>query len=134
VSVDEVREAVAARHGLGPDALPFVTGESIEELEASAAKLAGLVGQHRREEEPPAVDPITAALADKDRRRHAVTAMFLGRPSRAQPRDEQGRYARASFDGGARPAVARPPDPIGDHDRAITALASFANSFRGVGF
>jgi hypothetical protein len=135
VTVDAVRQAVAAQHGLPEDAAGFLTGETITELEASADGLAALIASHRTGAEPdpePASDLLTAARHAQQARKRELAAMFIGRPRHQQPRDEQGRYV--SFDGGARAPVPAPRDPLADHDRAVTRLAAMAATFRGTTF
>lgn len=41
-----VRSGVAAAHGLAPDAANFLTGSTVEEVEASALALADLFATH----------------------------------------------------------------------------------------
>jgi len=55
-------ERAARRHGLGDDALVFLTGETDDEVEANAAKLAELTKGRSSESEPtpppgPRIDP-----------------------------------------------------------------------------
>jgi hypothetical protein len=135
-TLDAIKVAVAAQHGLDADAAGFLTGESVEEFEESASKLARLVEAHRLEQEPaPPGDAITAALAGKQQRKRELAAMFAGRPkAQQQPRDAHGRFARGSFEGGVTRPLAPARDPITDHDRAVTALASLASTFRGTSF
>jgi hypothetical protein len=119
---DDLRSAIALAHGLDQDAATFLTGETIEQLEQSADQLARLVETHHQESEPaPQVDPITAALQDKARRKRELADTIIGRPR--QPRDEHGRYASTGFDGGARASLPRPKDPEAEHGRVVLQLA-----------
>jgi hypothetical protein len=130
VSVDAVREAVAARHGLSAEAASFLSGSTVEEIEQSAEQLARFVDEHGRREEPapPTLDPISAALADKRAQKRRLAEWLTASPKPSQPRDEQGRYA--SFDGGARPSLpVRKSDPTREHDQLVTGLANFARTF-----
>jgi hypothetical protein len=130
-TANTVRAAVAAAHGLPEQAAGLLTGESLHELEQSAEGLAQLLADHRPQEaEPsPPPDPITAALATKTARKRELADRLLGRA--AQPRDEHGRFASASFDGGARPSVPVPKDPVAEHDRLVGHLAWLRRTFAG---
>jgi hypothetical protein len=131
---DDLRSAIALAHGLDQDAATFLTGETIEQLEQSATRLARLVETHHQESEPaPQVDPITAALQHKARHRQELTNAILGR-SRPQQRDEHGRYTRGSFDAGARSPLPEPTNPVVAHDQIVGRLAWLASTFRGVTF
>jgi hypothetical protein len=115
--VEALRLEVAAGHGLGEAAAGFLTGSTVEELEAQAGALARVVGaaDARREPEPAAApgDPLADALAGKEQRQRELAALFTRRAP--QPRDETGRYAgRGSFDGGARPSLPLPPPTHGE--------------------
>jgi hypothetical protein len=117
----ELRKAIAAAQGLDERAAKFLSGQTIEQLEASAEALALLVGQ-RNEPEPtaPAPDPITGSIAAKRQRKAALHAALTGRAPQ-QPRDERGRL---SFDRGAR----QPSRPRRDPQRAHGAW--LANAIR----
>jgi len=43
--LDALREAVAAEHGLDDRAVSFLTGSTVEEIEASASALTRLLGE-----------------------------------------------------------------------------------------
>ena len=118
---DELRRQVAQAHGLDPRAATFITGDTLDEVEASAAELAQLVDT--TPEPAPRRDVFTEALTAKAQRQRQLAALFTERPARE--RDAQGRYtARASgFDGGARQSVPAPADPHADHDELVVQLA-----------
>lgn len=104
--LEALRREVATAHGLGPAAVPLITGETVEQVEATAARLARVLntGNHpepKRKPEPPR-DVFAEASAAKAQRKRELAALFSGRP---QPRDELGRFAATSFDGGARRAT-----------------------------
>jgi hypothetical protein len=128
-SAGTVRAAVAAAHGLPEQAADFLSGESLHELEQSAQSLAQLLAEHRPRdaEASPPPDPIMTALASKAARKRELADRLLGRVP--QPRDETGRFATASFDGGARPSVPVPKDPVAEHDRLVGQLAWLRNTF-----
>jgi hypothetical protein len=134
-TVTELRRAIAAQHGLSPVAASLLAGESVEELDASAAALARLVGEGREEPESVA----EAALADlfdpraRARRKQALTELFAGQPPqpREQSRDSQGRFTRSgSFDGGARQPTPARESPEREHDALIGQLAGLSRTFR----
>ena len=133
-----VREAVAARHGLGPEAASFLSGENISELEASAEVLKRLIAtkQTERTDATAEGEPVgffAAARAAKQERQKRLAAILTQRPER--PRDEAGRFARGGFDGGARPSsIPAASDPVAEHDQTIGRLDSLANTFRGTTF
>jgi hypothetical protein len=130
--LDPLRGEVAARHGLGVDARSFLTGTTVDELEAQAAALAKVLGAHadRREPEPAAApDLLTVAAAEKARRKQELAAMFCGRAP--QPRAESGRFA--SFDGGARQALPVPKSPERAHGELVAGLASYRRTHGGGG-
>jgi hypothetical protein len=107
--VNELRRLVADAHGLDPEAAKFLTGSTLTEVEESAATLARLIAErHEQETAAAPPGPFTNMAAERARRKAALTAIFTGRP--VQPRDEQGRYARAGeFHRGARePAPTKP--------------------------
>jgi hypothetical protein len=116
----EIREVVADRHQLPDGSARFLIGDTVDELEASASELAELVGE-RRESEPivaPAptfVDLVAASRA----RKQQLAALFAGQPARAQPRDQQGRFAAVDFSRGARQST--PPEPP-THEQTLTRL------------
>jgi hypothetical protein len=102
----EVRRAVAAEHGLNWQEAKFLTGETVPELEQSAAKLAALLG--KQPEPEPELSFYERAQAEKAERKRTLLNALTGRLP--QPRDAQGRYAKSSgFDGGRHGRV--PPTP-----------------------
>jgi hypothetical protein len=114
----ELRQAVARAHGLDPEAAPLLIGETVDELDASAAKLARLIAERHEQETAAAATPgpFTNMAAERARRKAELAAIFTGRP--VQPRDEQGRYARAGeFHRGARESA---PRPAQSHDQWLT--------------
>ena len=120
--LEALKAEVAPGHGLGAGAASFLTGETLDEVEASAAELARFVTGRRVELHPepePSRDPIAEALSAKAQRHERIVAMFTGRPQ--QPRDQAGRFT--GFDGGARPTVARPADPEKGHAEVVLQLA-----------
>jgi hypothetical protein len=101
------RQAVNA-HGLPPEAVTFLGGSTLAELEESAAALAKLIGERRVEERTTAQPgPFTDMAAAKARRKQQLAAIFTGRTP--QRRDEHGRFA-ADFHGGARQSAPLPPE------------------------
>jgi hypothetical protein len=131
--LDRLRaEAVAAR-GLDPAAASFVTGTTLAEIEQSADDLARLIRQREQlaaddlaQREQPASDLFTRAAADKQRRRRQLLGALTGRPRPG--RDEQGRFVKGGFDGGARES---PPPPTPTHDQTLAWL--FASKAADVG-
>jgi hypothetical protein len=130
--VDELRREIAARHGIPEAGVSFILGQTVEQLEASASRLAGLVAA-RDEQEPEQTDPLTHALglgsAAKAKRNAALVGLLHGPPQ--QPRDRLGRYTgkqSAGFDGGARPLV-READPERDHDQLIAEMALASKAY-----
>jgi hypothetical protein len=118
----KVRRAVAVAHGLTWPAAKFLTGETVSELEESAARLADLLGRQREPEgteRPPSLFDIAAA--EKAERKRTLVDALCGRFP--QPRDGQGRYTRpaADFEGGARRMV--PPPPSTHEEWLADALA-----------
>jgi hypothetical protein len=108
--VNELRQLIAAKHGLDARAARLLVGESIEELERSAAKLAQLVGARREQEAEPEPEGFFAAAARaKAARKQELAAIFTGHAP--QPRDERGRFAE--FNRGARASAPPPPETHG---------------------
>ena len=104
----KVRRAICEAHGLDWPAAKFLTGDTIPELEQSAARLADLLHKERPPEpshQPPSIFEVAAA--EKAERKRTLVNALCGRFR--EPRDEQGRYTRpaVSFDGGARTTVPR---------------------------
>ena len=131
--LDQVRSAIADQRGLGMTALPFIDGTTIEELESSADRLAELIAAHRGRSRPePERDIFTEALAAKTARKQELLAMFSGRSTERQPRDQAGRFARTSgFDGGARPTL--PPSPP-SHDQWLGEVVRRRRADQGIHF
>jgi hypothetical protein len=137
--VDEVRRSVAAQLGLPEQAISFLAGETLAEIETSAAALAELLAaRHRTDSDPgPELgqtdDPLTYAITNapalKRQRQAALLAALHPEPPQ-QARDEQGKFAASSsggFDGGARARLSpRPGDPVQDHNEAVVQLAQFS--------
>jgi hypothetical protein len=129
MSEPDVREVIAAEHGLDREAAPWLRGETVAELEASAVALAKLLGERG---EPDAAADVPAdlfagAAARKAQRQQAIRGALTGR----QPRDERGRFGAGSFDGGARePAPAR-RSPEAEHGQLIGQMAALSRTFRG---
>jgi hypothetical protein len=133
--VDEVRRSVAAQHGLPEQAISFLTGETLTEIEASAARLAELLAaRHQSDPEPELEqtdDPLTYAITNapalKRQRQAALLAALHPEP---QLRDSTGKFASqpsGGFDGGARARLTpRPGDPVQDHNEAVVQLAQFS--------
>ena len=96
----KVRRAVAQEHGLDGDAAKLLVGETVEELDASAARLAALVherdAQHEQAEQLRAPTGIfELARAQKAERRERLMGALTGR---AQPRDARtGKFAAAAL-------------------------------------
>jgi hypothetical protein len=119
----KLRRAVAAVHGFDWKAANLLQGETVEELERSAAKLANLIGTHRQEEQAP-TDIITAARRATAERKHRLAMLLTGRE---QPRDTAGRYSKpaTSFDGGARDQASMKGPPEAEHNATLmTAIRS----------
>jgi hypothetical protein len=115
---DDLRELVAAEHGLPQAAVGFLSGSTLSEVETSAQELNQLLGGRQDEPTPP-TDLIAMALRAKNARKAKLAQVFLGRP-RPQPRDEKGRWV--GFDGGARQPLPEPRDPERDHNAAVARL------------
>ena len=151
--LDELRRELAVEHGLDPAVVEkLVGGVTVAEIEASVEKLVALIGsskdfahEHEREHEHEHErdrererdrDPLSAALArapiEKARAQQALVASLHGGSSQA--RDEQGRYARGGFDGGARASVPASVEASAEHDATIAALALRESVHRGDGF
>lgn len=123
----ELREFVAAEHGLPERAVMFLDGPTVDEVETQAAMLARLLGASgagEPERTQPLADLFANTGAEKARRQRALVEALHGRPGR-QPRDERGRYAASSsgFDGGARTPVPVPRSPEEQHNETILQLA-----------
>jgi len=109
----QVRRAVCEAHGLPWTASKFLDGDTVKELEASATRLADVLG--KRQEEAGPTDIIATARAATAQRKHELNLLFSGRTP-AQPRDEEGRFATrpaSDFSGGAR----TPPPRRQTHER-----------------
>jgi hypothetical protein len=107
-----LRTLVATEHGLSQDAARLLIGETLGELEASADKLATLIGDRREQESAITPGPFSDMAAARAERKRALALIFSGRaPQRPQQRDQRGRFAAtaADFSAGARQSVPRPP-------------------------
>ena len=115
----ELRQLVAAEHGLLQGAESFLRGDTLAEVEASAVQLKKLLGtQHEHNTEAPVVDEqetapnlYAAAATGKAERQRALVNLLTGRAP--QPRDERGRFTTGGFDGGARQRLPPPPESHG---------------------
>src|SRR5262249_21312171 len=126
----ELRRIVARENGLDDEAARFLTGETLGELEQSAATLAQLIGERREEPEPehePTLDLFAGAALAKAQRKRALVGMLTGRAP--QPRDERGRFA-GGLDGGARRPVPTRRSPEQEHNRLVAELAAIGRTFR----
>ena len=112
-----LRREVAAERGLPAEAVSFLTGTSVEQVEASADALAQLVGRSDLREQEPA-DPLAGLFAnggaEKARRQRALLQTLHGLPP--QQRDEGGRFSGGGFDGGARQTAPEMVPPETAHD------------------
>jgi hypothetical protein len=127
---EALRRLVAAEYGLEPEVATFLTGSTLDELDASAAELVTLLGKRREQEQPSAGHGLFAdAVAATARRKRELAALFCGRAP--QPRDEHGRFARTGggFDGGARQSAPerRPPDL--EHNELLVRMAELSRAF-----
>jgi hypothetical protein len=119
--LDRVRAEVAAARGLAAEAVAFLDGQTLEQIETQADGLAKLVGTHDPQPgQGPTVDLFATSRAAKTERQRALLASFTGRSE--QPRNERGQFA--SFDGGARQPVPAPRDPASEHQELIVRLAA----------
>jgi hypothetical protein len=116
----KVRRAICEAHGLDWAAAKFLTGDTVPQLEASAARLADLLGKQRPPEPPQRPSTLfdVAAAEKAERRRTLVNALCGQFP---QPRDQQGRYAKPAtdFSGGVRESVPLPPE---SHEQMLTRV------------
>jgi hypothetical protein len=128
---DELRFAVASAHGLSEDAMPFLFGATLEELEVNADALVALLGARRERTEerwsPSLGDLLTDRASFKTRRQHHLIQALHGRTP--QPRDERGRWT--GFDGGARPLPPRRPET---HEEWLTGVLRTRAADRGANF
>jgi hypothetical protein len=128
--LDEVRAAICRAHELPDQVASLLQGESIDELETSAARLAELLAarEPEPEPEPEPADPLAAALANrgaaKRQRQRQLMAALHGQPT--QPRDDQGRFVSGGFGGGARRPVPEPKSPEQAHDEVVLQLAQLS--------
>jgi hypothetical protein len=127
----ELRRIVAREQGLDEEAAGFLHGESLSELEESAAALGKLLGERRDEPEPePAHDFLAAMAAAQTAKKRTFLAAVVGRPT--QRRDEHGRFAASTgFDGGARQPAPVRRSPEEEHNEMIVRMASLSRAFRG---
>jgi hypothetical protein len=126
---EALRRLVATEYGLEPEAAAFLTGSTLEELDASAAELVTLLRQRREQEQPSAGQDLFAdAVAATARRKREIAALFCGRAP--QRRDERGRFSGSGgFDGGARQWAPerRPPDL--EHNELLVRMAELSRAF-----
>jgi hypothetical protein len=132
MSVDPVRAAVAAEHGLDDRAASFLTGETVEAIDASAVALTKLLGERAEQgaTASKAADPISTALGMKAQRQAALVQALHGQPT--QERDQAGRFAgktSTGFDGGARMPVAARRSPEAEHNEVVASLVGLRRTF-----
>lgn len=123
--LDQLRRELANERGLPEAAAGFLTATTIAGLETQADELAALAGATSPEPEPepePLAGLFDRAPAEKQRRQRALIAALHGPAPRA--RDERGRFAAVSFDGGAREPA--PTEPESHDSWLIRVLASRA--------
>ena len=118
--LEALRQRVASARGLPEDAVSFLGGDSVTELEASANALAKLRGTGDHGDPLPGPDPFGNRAAAKAERQARILRLFAGPPRQEQPRDVAGRYT--SFDGRARPATLTSQRPE-SHGETILRLA-----------
>jgi hypothetical protein len=134
--LESLRYDIAASRGLDAGAAGFLTGTTLEEIEASADALARLIdasGEHRQKSAIAGPDLFTGMVESKARQKRELAALFCGRAR--QPRDEAGRFAQraAGFDGGARASlpIAKPPEQA--HADLLGHLITASRVYRGGG-
>jgi hypothetical protein len=129
---EELRRAIAVRHAIPERAAVLISGETVDELEESASKLAALIDTSREQEPEQQADPLTDALrhgpALKAARQRALIKA-LHRPQ--QRRDARGRFTAGSgFDGGIRGEIITvDQSPERAHDETIVEMAKVARTF-----
>jgi hypothetical protein len=130
--LDALRREIVVARGLGPDAARFLTGGTLRELEASADKLAALLGADTDRGQESS-SPFVAMATAKQRSREALTRLFTGPTPPPQLRDERGRFSSkpATLDGGARPGLQRPTQT---HEQWLIDTLRSRAADRGVGF
>jgi hypothetical protein len=124
----QLLQDVADRFGLPAEAASVLHGQSIEQLEQSAAELARIVAASRPAEPEPESElagALAAAAAAKAQRRSQLIGALHGGQAQ-QPRDAAGRYApterpAATMDSGARPRVPESVSPEEEHRRTLVA-------------
>jgi hypothetical protein len=134
--LDELRAEVAAAYGLPREAITFLAGTTVHEIEANAVKLAELVGSRREQEQAP-VDPLAAVLRDgpalKAERARALVRALHG--PRQPQRDASGRFSSSGgFDGGARQPAPTRQSPEREHDEIVVQMARLSRTFGARGF
>jgi hypothetical protein len=131
--LDELRRAVVSERGLPEASAHFLTGETVEQVEASALEFEKLLVEKRPEQES-ATSFLGAVAAGKAARQRALVNLLTGREP-PQPRDERGRFesATASFDGGARRRSAQ-SQPEGHDSVLLRVLRSGEANAGGRGF
>lgn len=132
---EAAREQVAAAYGLDQRAANFLSGETMEELEASATAFVQLLSTHAEQRDSSVARPdLFADAATKARRKREPTALFAGRP--AQPRDQAGRFASTAggggFDEGARGQPLPPPRE--SHEQWLVRTIRARSADRGAAF
>jgi hypothetical protein len=131
--VTALRQLVATERGLPEESATFLSGETLEQIEASASAFEKLLEVEERRKREPMPSFLVAAATAKHERKRSLENLLTRRP---QQRDEHGRFAgertgTGGFDGGARrgpPAAAESPDEI-----LIRVLRS-READRGAGF
>jgi hypothetical protein len=111
--LQQVRVKVAEAHGLPARAASLLDGETVEELETQAGKLATLVGMHGGPGREEPTDVFSVGRREKERRCRELHDALTGRHGR-QSRDDRGRFVGSGFDGGARSPVSADPPTGGD--------------------
>jgi hypothetical protein len=124
----ELCQLVASEHGLPEESATFLSGETLEEVEESAAQFAKLLGKRR--EQQTATSFLARAATAKAERQGALVNLFTGRTPQ-RPRDEHGRFASGGFDGGARQS---PPPPPESHESWLVRILRSREADRGGAF
>jgi hypothetical protein len=130
----ELHHVVASEHDLPEGSADFLTGDTLEQVEASATAFKSRL-QERQGEQKPVPGLFAAAATDKAERQRALVSLFTGgQAATPQPRDEHGRFAApgGGFDGGARPSV--PPEPESHESWLVRVLGSREADSGGLAF
>jgi hypothetical protein len=125
----ELRELVAAEHGLPEGSVGFLSGSTVDQIEESATAFEKLLEERREQESSTGF--LAAAAAAKAERQLALVNLLTGQAAPQQPRDERGRFAAGGFDGGARKT---PPPPAESHDAMLIRVLRSREADRGAGF